>query len=144
MTAKQELLQLLQTLPATPTFAEVFDVLRPIYNQEVAPIIAQLHPPRPQDAWRRDIADPAEREEQKTVTANKAAVLDLMQKFLPENDDLAETVNAAAYNLAIIYGVEISRQQRAEGKGTPHEAIKRRYEKWFAQIGQPEPKQTLT
>ena len=132
MTAKQEILQLLQTLPNTPTFAEVFDTLRPTYNQEVAPLIAQFHPPRPQDAWRRDLTDPVEREEQKTVTANKTAVLDLMQKFLPENDDLAETVNAAAYNLAIIYGVEISRKQRAEGKLIPNEEVMRRAEKWLA------------
>ena len=144
MTAKQEILQLIQTLPTTPTFAEVFDTLRPIYNQEVTPIIAQFHPPRPQDAWRRDITDPAEREEQKTVTANKTEVLKLMQQFLPDDDNMAETVNAAAYNLAIIYGVESARKQKAEGKGTPHEAIKREYEKWFAQIGQTEPEQTLT
>lgn len=143
MTAKQEILKLMDGLPDTPTFAEVFDRLRPIYNREVAPLIAQFNPPRVQDVWRSDITGWAEYEKQKTIPAHKAAIVKLMQQFLPDDATMSETVNVAAYELVILYGVELSRKQIAESKVTPHEEIKRRYEKWFAQLGRTEPEQTL-
>jgi len=41
MTAKEEILELIGSLSEFPTYAEAFDLLRPLYNREVAPIIAQ-------------------------------------------------------------------------------------------------------
>ena len=56
MTAREEILLLLESLPDAPTYADAFDRLRPLYNREVAPIISQYgNPPRPLGHWRRDI-----------------------------------------------------------------------------------------
>ena len=56
MTTKEEILALLEGLPETPTYADAFECLRPLYNREVAPIIAQYgNPPRPLGHWCRDI-----------------------------------------------------------------------------------------
>ena len=37
MTARDDILQLIATLPDVPTYADAFDLLRPLYNREVAP-----------------------------------------------------------------------------------------------------------
>ena len=47
MTAKEEMLALLESLPDAPTYADAFDCLRPLYNREIAPIIAQYGNPPP-------------------------------------------------------------------------------------------------
>ena len=63
MTAKEEILELMESLPDKPTYADAFERLRPLYNREVAPIIAQYgNSPRPPGHWRRDITGPAEEE----------------------------------------------------------------------------------
>ena len=37
MTANEEILELMEGLPDTPTYADAFTRLRPLYNREVAP-----------------------------------------------------------------------------------------------------------
>ena len=130
MSAKGKIIKLMEELPDTPTFSQAFDCLRPIYEQEVAPIIAQYNPPRVQDVWRRDITDPSAAEEQKKVTTPRTVLVNLMQ-CLPEDESLAETVNAAVYELTILYGIELSSKQIAEGKVIPHEEVMRRSAKWL-------------
>ncbi len=80
MTAKEEILELLQGLTEAPTYADAFYFLRPLYNREVAPIIAQYgNPPRPHGHWRCYITGQAEAEKQKRVQAEKADLVGLMQ-----------------------------------------------------------------
>ena len=79
MTAKDEILELLEGLPDTTTYADAFDQLRPLYNRAVAPIIAQYgEPPGPSGPWRREITDPAAMQEQRRVGINKADPLRLV------------------------------------------------------------------
>ena len=129
MSAKGEIIRLMEGLPDTPTFSQAFDCLRPVYQKEVAPVIARYNPPRVQDAWRRDITDPSA-EEQKRVTTTRTALVNLMQ-CLPDDESLAETVNAAAYELTILYGIELSSKQIAEGKVIAHEEVMRRSDEWL-------------
>jgi hypothetical protein len=52
MSVRDEILERLERLPDVPTYADAFDQLRPLYNRDVAPIIAQYgEPPRPQGQW---------------------------------------------------------------------------------------------
>ncbi len=133
MTAKDEILRLLEELPNTPTYADAFDRLRPLYNREVAPIIAQYgNPPRPLGHWRRDITGAAEAEGQKRVKADKAELLSLM-RLLPADTATAETVDDAMYKLVLSYSIENAGQQIAEGKGIPHQEVKRRIAQWREQ-----------
>ena len=99
MTAKDEILELLEGLPDTPSYADVFERLRPLYNREVAPIIAQYgNPPCPPGHWRQDITGAAEAEDQKRVKAERADLLQLM-RLLPADATVAETVDDAMYKL---------------------------------------------
>lgn len=131
MTAKQEILALLEGLPEAPTYADAFDRLRPLYNREVAPIIAQYgNPPRPQGQWRRDITGAAEAEEQKRVRSDKSELIRLMQ-LLPADATVAETVDEAVYKLVLSYIIDKAEQQIAEGKGIPHEEVRQRMAYWL-------------
>lgn len=133
MTAKQEILELMKGLPESPTYADAFDRLRPMYNREVAPIIAQYgNPPRPQGHWRRDITGPAEAEEQKRVRSDKSELIRLMH-LLPADATVAETVDEAMYKLALSYSIDKASLQIAEGKGIPHQEVKRRVSEWREQ-----------
>ena len=99
MTAREEILALLESLPDTPTYADAFDRLRPMYNREVAPIIAQYgNPPRPLGHWRRAMTGHKEVEEQKQVRTTKSELLRLM-RLLPADAAPAETVDDAMYKL---------------------------------------------
>ena len=130
MSAKRKIIELMEGLPDTPTFSQAFDCLRPVYQKEVAPVIARYNPPRVQDVWRRDITDPSAAEEQKKVTTTRTALVNLMQ-CLPDDESLAETVNAAAYELTILYGIELSSKQIAEGKVISHEEVMQRSAEWL-------------
>ena len=133
MTAKEEILELMEGLPDAPTYAEAFDRLRPLYNREVAPIIAQYgNPPRPQGHWRRDITGAAEMEAQKRVRANKSELLRLM-RLLPADATAPELVDGAMYELVLSYCIENAGRQIAEGKGIPHQEVKRRIAQWREQ-----------
>jgi hypothetical protein len=89
MSVRDEILERLERLPDVPTYADAFDQLRPLYNRDVAPIIAQYgEPPRPQGQWRRDITGEAEGEEQKFVRTSKCELLDVMF-LLPADSRLA-------------------------------------------------------
>ena len=126
MTARDDILQLIATLPDVPTYADAFDLLRPLYNREVAPIIAQYgNPPRPHGHWRRDITGPAESEEQKFVKTDKPELLQLMQ-LLPADATAPETVDEAMYKLVLSYCIDKADQQIAEGKGFPYEEVGQR------------------
>ncbi len=126
MTAKDEILRLLEELPNTPTYADAFDGLRPLYNREVAPIIAQYgNPPRPLGHWRRDITGVAEAEEHKKVRTTKTGLMRLME-HLRANASVAETVDEAMYELFLSYRIEHGEKQIAEGKGIPHEEVRLR------------------
>ena len=130
MTDKKEILSLLEGLPDTPTYADAFDRLRPLYNREVAPIIAQYgNPPRPLGHWRRDITGSAEAEAQKQVRANKSELLRLM-RLLPADTTAPELVDEAMYELVLSYCIENASGQIAEGKGISHEEIKQRLTRW--------------
>ena len=130
MTSKEEILELMAGLPDAPTYADAFDRLRPLYNREVAPIIAQYGaPPRPQGLWRRDITGPVEMEEQRKVRANKSELLRLM-RLLPADATAPELVDGAMYELVLSYCIENAGRQIAEGKGLPHEEVKRRMARW--------------
>lgn len=133
MTIKQEILALLQGLPDATTYADAFDCLRPLYNREVAPIIAQYRePPRSQGLWRRDINGLVEAEEQKGVKADRAELVRLM-RLLPADVTPAETVDDAMYRLVISYSVDKASLQIVEGKGIPHEEVKQRIAEWREQ-----------
>ena len=130
MTAKEEILLLLEGLPDTPTYADAFDRLRPLYNREVAPIIAQYgNPPRSLGHWRRDITGAVEAEAQKQVRANKSELLRLM-RLLPADTTAPELVDEAMYELVLSYCIENAGRQIAEGKGISHEEIKQRLTRW--------------
>lgn len=130
MTAKDEILALMKGLPDAPTYADAFNRLRPLYNLAVAPIIAQYgNPPGPPGHWRRDITGSAEAEEQERVKADKAELLRLMH-LLPADASIAETVDEAMYKLILSYSIDKSSLQIAEGKGIPHEEVKRRMAEW--------------
>ena len=114
-----------------PTYADAFDRLRPMYNREVAPIIAQYgNPPRPQGHWRCDITGPAEAEEQKRVRSDKSELIRLMH-LLPADATVAETVDEAMYKLVLSYSIDKASLQIAQGKGIPHEEVKRRMAYWL-------------
>ena len=128
MTAKEEILLLLESLPDTPTYADAFERLRPLYNREVAPIIAQYgNPPRPLGHWRRDITGSAEAEAHKQVRANKSDLLRLME-LLPADDAPAETVDEAMYKLFLSYRIDLAEKQISEGMGIPHAEVRQRLE----------------
>ena len=130
MTAKEEMLALLESLPDAPTYADAFDCLRPLYNREIAPIIAQYgNPPHPLGHWRRDITGASEAEEQKQVRANKSELLRLM-RLLPADATAPELVDGAMYELVLSYCIEKAGRQIAEGKGISHEEIKQRLTRW--------------
>ena len=128
MTAKEEIIRLVKGLPDCPTFFQAFDCLRPLYDKEVAPIIAGYNPLRPQDHWRRDISNPVDVEEQGKLTTTRTELVELMQ--LLSDDAVEETVNEAMYKLVLFYGIELARKQSSEGDGVPHEEVKRRFAKW--------------
>ena len=133
MTAKEEILELIEGLPNAPTYADAFELLRPLYNREVAPIIAQYgNPPHPPGHWRRDITGPAETEEQKRVKADRAELLRLM-RLLPAEASTAETVDDAMYKLVLSYIIDKASLQIAEGKGIPHQEVKRQIAEWREQ-----------
>ena len=124
MTAKEEILALLESLPDNPTYADAFERLRPMYNREVAPIIAQYgNPPCPPGHWRRDITGPAEA--QKRVETDKAELFRMMQS-LPPGASAAETVDEAAYKLVLSYNIDKALREIADGKGIPHEEVRQR------------------
>ena len=138
MTAKEEILHLLEGLPDVPTYADAFDCLRPLYNREVAPIIAQYgNPPCPQGHWRRDITGLAEAEDQKRVKTNKAELVRLM-RFLPANATTPETVDEAMYKLFLSYRVDLGEKQIAEGMGIPHAEVRQRMIEWRTEIALPQ------
>ena len=128
MTAKEEILARLQELPDAPTYADAFDRLRPLYNREVAPIIAQYgNPPRPLGHWRRDITGAAEAEAHKQIRANKSELLQLME-LLPADAAPAETVDEAVYKLFLSYRIDLGEKQISEGMGIPHAEVRQRLE----------------
>ena len=128
MTAKEEILALLESLPDAPTYADAFDCLRPLYNREVAPIISQYgSPPRPLGHWRRAITGQMEAEEQKEVRTTKSDLVHLMQ-LLPANASAAETVNEAMYKLFLSYRIDLGEKQISEGMGIPHAEVRQRLE----------------
>lgn len=119
MTAKEEILALMESLPDAPTYADAFGLLRPLYNREVAPIIAQYgNPSRPQGHWRRDITGMAEAEAQKQIRANKSELLRLME-LLPADDAPAETVDEAMYKLFLSYRIDLGEKQIFGRNGNP-------------------------
>ena len=130
MTAKEEILELMEALPHAPTYADAFDQLRPLYNREVAPIIAQYgEPPLSHGHWRRDINGPTEAEQQKRVKADRAELLRLMG-LLPTEASTAETVDEAMYKLVLSYIIDKASLDIADGKGISHEEVKRRIAEW--------------
>ena len=130
MTARDQILGLITQLPDATTYADAFAALRPLYNREVAPIIAQYgNPPRPQGQWRRDITGATESEEQKSVCTSRAELLGLMH-LLPADATPAEAVDEAMYKLVLSYSVEKASQQIAEGMGISHEDVKRSMAYW--------------
>ena len=130
MTAKDEILELLEGLPDTTTYADAFDQLRPLYNRAVAPIIAQYgEPPGPSGPWRREITDPAAMQEQRRVGINKADPLRLVQS-LPARASQAETVDKAMYQLVISYSIDRDCRQIADGQGIPHHDVREHLIQW--------------
>lgn len=128
MTAKEEILALIEILPDAPTYADAFDLLRPLYNLEVAPIIAQYgNPPRPLGHWRRAITGQMEVEEQKQVRTTKSDLVHLMEQ-LPSNASVPETVDEAVYKLFLSYRIDLGEKQIAEGMGIPHAEVRQRLE----------------
>lgn len=133
MTAKEEILAMLEGLPDAPTYADAFDRLRPLYNREVAPIIAQYGEPPPSHGhWRRDINGLAEAEEQKRVKADRAELLRLMG-LLSIEASLAEAVDDAMYKVVLSYIIDKASLDIAEGKGIPHDEVRRRVAEWRKQ-----------
>ena len=130
MTARDQILGLITQLPDATTYADAFAALRPLYNLEVAPIIAQYgNPPRPHGQWRRHITGIAEGVEQKSVCTSRAELLGLMQ-LMPADATPAEAVDEALYKLVLSYSVEKASQQIAEGMGISHEDVKRSMANW--------------
>lgn len=128
MTAKEEILDLLESLPDVPTYADAFDCLRPLYNREVAPIISQYgNPPRPLGHWRRAITGLKEVEEQKQVHTTKSDLVHLME-HLPSNASVPETVDEAMYKLFLSYRIDLGEKQIVEGMGIPHAEVRQRLE----------------
>ena len=113
MNTQEEISALLARLPDTPTYAEAFDTLQPLYNREVAPIIAQYsEPPLPHGQWRRDITSRAKRKEQIRVSTTRTELLEEMLS-LPSDATPAETVDEAMYKLVLSYSIDRARQQIA-------------------------------
>jgi len=126
MTAKEEILDLLESLPDAPTYADAFDCLRPLYNREVAPIISQYgNPPRPLGHWRRAITGRVEVEEQKQVRTTKSDLVHLME-HLPSIASVPETVDEAMYKLFLSYRIDLGEKQIVEGMGIPHAEVRQR------------------
>ena len=116
MSAKEEILELMEGLPDAPTYADAFDRLRQLYNREVAPIIAQYgRPPSPPGHWRRDITGPAEAVEQKRVITTRSELLQLMQE-LPDEADVEDTIAEAMDRLYLLYRVA---RGTVRGQGHP-------------------------
>ena len=133
MTAKDEILELMEGLPDVPTYADAFEQLRPLYYREVAPIIAQYgNPPRPLGHWRRAITGQVEAEEQKQIRTIKSDLVHLME-HPPSNASVPETVDEAMYKLFLSYRIDIGEKQIAEGMGIPHEEVKRHIDEWLKQ-----------
>ena len=140
MTAKDEILELMEGLLDTPTYADAFERLRPLYNREVAPIIAQYgNPPRPLGHWRRDITGLSESEEQKRVSTTKSDLIHLME-HLPSNASVAETVDEATYKLFLSYRIDLGEKQLAEGMGIPHAEVRQRLAQQRREIELPQEK----
>lgn len=130
MTAKDEILELIEGLPDAPTYADAFERLRPLYNREVAPIIAQYgNPPRPSGQWRRDITGSAEAEEQKQVKADKADLLRLMQ-LLPEDAAPTESVDEAMYKLVLSYNIAKAIREIVKGQGISDDEARQLMAQW--------------
>ena len=126
MTAKEEILALIGILPDAPTYADAFDLLRPLYNLEVAPIIAQYgNPPRPLGHWRHAITGLKEVEEQKQVRTTKSDLVHLME-HLPSSASVPETVDEAMYKLFLSYRIDLGEKQIVEGMGIPHAEVRQR------------------
>ena len=130
MSVRDEILERLERLPDVPTYADAFDQLRPLYDRDVAPIIAQYgEPPRPQGQWRRDITGEAEGEEQKFVRTSKCELLDVMF-LLPADATPAVTVDEAMYKLVQSYIVDKASQQIAFEKGIHREEVRQLIAGW--------------
>ena len=130
MTAKEEILELMEGLPDAPTYADAFERLRPLYNREVAPIIAQYgNPPCPPGHWRRDITGSAEAEEQKQVKADKADLLRLMQ-LLPEDAAPIESVDEAMYKLVLSYNIAKAIREIVKGQGISDDEARQLMAQW--------------
>ena len=124
MRPKDAILTMLGELPESTTYADAFAALRPLYDREVAPIIAQYGiPPRPQGTWRREITGAAEAGVQKTVGTTKTELLQQIQA-LPEDFNAAEFVDEAVYRLVLSYSMDKAIEQIAAGTGIPHEELK--------------------
>ncbi len=126
MTAEEYILEQLAVLPDVPSYADVFDWLRPLYFREVAPIIAQYgDPPRPHGHWRRDITGSAETEEQKRACITRQELLSLMHR-LPADAPVAEIIDEAMYQLVLSYSIDKACQNIADGMGLPRKEVKHR------------------
>ena len=126
MNPKEEILELLAEQPEAPTYADVFDQLRPLYIRDVAPIIAQYgEPPRPHGHWRRHITGTAEAEEQLNVRIAKAKLVSLIQR-LPADGTASETIDEAMFQLVLSYSIDMACQHIADGMGIPRQEVKQR------------------
>jgi len=66
------------------------------------------------------------------VEADRAELLRLM-RLLPDEVSTAETVDDAMYKLVLSYIIDKASLQIAEGKGIPHQEVKRRIAQWREQ-----------
>lgn len=66
------------------------------------------------------------------MKADKADLLRLMQ-LLPADAAPVEIVDEAMYKLVLSYTIDKASLQIAEGKGIPHEEVKRHIDEWLKQ-----------
>ena len=101
MSGKDEIPDLIEDLPETPSYDDAFQPIHPVYNREGAPSsLSKATHPAHWAAGGRDTTGSAEAEEQRTELASNTELLCLRER-IPTDSSTAETVDDEASNLAL-------------------------------------------
>lgn len=113
MTAKVEILDLIQGFPDVPTFDEAISRLWTLYEQ-----------PKLDRPGRAETGAPGA-----SFVLKKDQILELMQR-LPDQLTDHEAIDEAAYRLYVLFMIELGLEESRNGEGIPHEEAMRRFAKW--------------
>ena len=114
MTAKADIIELVRKFPDAVTFDDAVARLRKLYPEQRGPCLW----------WREQTAPP-----KPGFTLKKAQILDVM-RHLPDQLSRKEAIDEAAYQLYVVFKIEIGLEEARNGQGIPHEEVVRRFAKW--------------